>query len=118
MEPQNLLGASARQPRVATEKGCLALGRWPRSMLLSASSQMKEARRRLERQGFIVTKTHGGHWRFSHSEMDGLCSPQIRRPITAGSRTSTPRCDGSCSLRPPIKPTTTTTALQRAVDLR
>lgn len=38
---------------------------------LSASSQMKEARRELERQGFTATKTRGGHWRFDHPEMDG-----------------------------------------------
>ena len=38
---------------------------------MSASSQMKEARRELERQGFMATKTRGGHWRFDHPEMDG-----------------------------------------------
>ena len=38
---------------------------------MSASSLMKEVRRQLERQGFIATKTRGGHWRFEHSAMDG-----------------------------------------------
>ena len=38
---------------------------------MSASSHMKEARRALERQGFIATKTRGGHWRFEHPNMDG-----------------------------------------------
>jgi predicted RNA binding protein YcfA (HicA-like mRNA interferase family) len=32
---------------------------------------MKEARRQLERQGFIASKTHGGHWRFDHPDMNG-----------------------------------------------
>lgn len=32
---------------------------------------MKEVRRKLERQGFIATKTRGGHWRFEHPEMIG-----------------------------------------------
>jgi predicted RNA binding protein YcfA (HicA-like mRNA interferase family) len=32
---------------------------------------MKEARRELVRQGFIATKTRGGHWRFEHPDMDG-----------------------------------------------
>jgi predicted RNA binding protein YcfA (HicA-like mRNA interferase family) len=40
-------------------------------MEMAASSQMKEARRLLERQGFIATKTRGGHWRFEHPEMNG-----------------------------------------------
>jgi predicted RNA binding protein YcfA (HicA-like mRNA interferase family) len=31
---------------------------------------MKEARRALERQGFIATKTRGGHWRFEHPDLD------------------------------------------------
>ncbi|MCO5961084.1 type II toxin-antitoxin system HicA family toxin [Sinorhizobium meliloti] len=38
---------------------------------MAASSQMKEARRLLERQGFIATKTRGGHWRFEHPNMNG-----------------------------------------------
>ena len=38
---------------------------------MSASAQMKEVRRQLKRQGFDATKTRGGHWRFSHPEMDG-----------------------------------------------
>ena len=38
---------------------------------MSASSQMKEARRQLGRHGFSVTKTRGGHWRFEHPAMDG-----------------------------------------------
>jgi predicted RNA binding protein YcfA (HicA-like mRNA interferase family) len=40
-------------------------------MAMSASSQMKEARRQLGRRGFSVTKTRGGHWRFEHPDMDG-----------------------------------------------
>jgi predicted RNA binding protein YcfA (HicA-like mRNA interferase family) len=32
---------------------------------------MKEARRHLARNGFIATKTSGGHWRFDHPDMDG-----------------------------------------------
>lgn len=38
---------------------------------MSASSQMKEVRRDLARQGFVATKTRGGHWRFNHPDMDG-----------------------------------------------
>ncbi len=38
---------------------------------MSASNEMKEARRQLERQGFSATKTRGGHWRFEHPDMDG-----------------------------------------------
>jgi predicted RNA binding protein YcfA (HicA-like mRNA interferase family) len=38
---------------------------------MSASAQMKEARRSLECQGFTATKTRGGHWRFEHPDMDG-----------------------------------------------
>jgi predicted RNA binding protein YcfA (HicA-like mRNA interferase family) len=38
---------------------------------LSASNQMKEVRRQLVRQGFSVSKTNGGHWRFEHPEMTG-----------------------------------------------
>lgn len=38
---------------------------------MAASSQMKEARRLLKRQGFIATKTRGGHWRLEHPQMDG-----------------------------------------------
>jgi len=38
---------------------------------MSASSQMKEARRHLARLGFTVVKTRGGHWRFEHPQMDG-----------------------------------------------
>jgi predicted RNA binding protein YcfA (HicA-like mRNA interferase family) len=48
-----------------------AVGRLLRRRNLSASNQMKEARRALERQGFIATKTHGGHWRFEHPNMIG-----------------------------------------------
>ena len=47
---------------------------WPPTngaVQMSASQQMKEARRDLERQGFTATKTRGGHWRFEHSDMDG-----------------------------------------------
>ena len=39
---------------------------------MSASSQMREVRRQLERQGFIATKTRGGHWRFEHPDMIGV----------------------------------------------
>lgn len=38
---------------------------------MSASSQMKEVRRTLERAGFTVTKTRGGHWRIEHQQMCG-----------------------------------------------
>ena len=38
---------------------------------MSASNQMKELRRELERDGFTATKTRGGHWRFDHPKMDG-----------------------------------------------
>jgi len=48
-----------------------AVGRLLRSYVLSASSQMKEVRRELERQGFTATKTRGGHWRFEHPNMSG-----------------------------------------------
>ena len=39
---------------------------------MSTSSEMKEVRRQLERQGFIATKTRGGHWRFEHPNMEGF----------------------------------------------
>ena len=38
---------------------------------MPSSSQMKEARRQLERDGFTATKTRGGHWKFEHPDMDG-----------------------------------------------
>lgn len=38
---------------------------------MSASSQMKEVRRSLERHGYSVTKTKGGHWRIGHPAMSG-----------------------------------------------
>lgn len=38
---------------------------------MSASSKMKELRRGLERRGFTITKTRGGHWRFEHPDMEG-----------------------------------------------
>lgn len=38
---------------------------------MSGSSQMKELRRVLEREGFTTTKTRGGHWRIEHPDMDG-----------------------------------------------
>ena len=38
---------------------------------MSASSQMKQFRRALEKEGFTATKTRGGHWRFDHPAMDG-----------------------------------------------
>lgn len=34
-------------------------------------SQTNEIRRALARQGFTMTKTRGGHWRFEHPDMDG-----------------------------------------------
>jgi hypothetical protein len=34
------------------------------------ASEMKQYRRQLERLGFVVTKTRGGHWRFEHAQMD------------------------------------------------
>lgn len=65
-----LPGTSERQPRVAAEK-LRAVGRLPRRNQVSASSQMKEVRRTLERAGFVATKTRGGHWRFEHPDMLG-----------------------------------------------
>lgn len=38
---------------------------------MSASSQMKEVRRDLQRRGFSITKTRGGHWRIEHPDMPG-----------------------------------------------
>ncbi len=38
---------------------------------MSASNQMKEVRRQLEREGFITSKTRGGHWRIEHPDMPG-----------------------------------------------
>lgn len=38
---------------------------------MSASSHMKQVRRDLERRGYSVTKTRGGHWRFEHPDMTG-----------------------------------------------
>lgn len=38
---------------------------------MSASNQMKEVRRQLERDGFITSKTRGGHWRIEHQDMPG-----------------------------------------------
>ncbi|MFZ3235443.1 MAG: type II toxin-antitoxin system HicA family toxin [Stellaceae bacterium] len=35
------------------------------------ASEVKQYRRQLERLGFVVTKTRGGHWRFEHPQMDG-----------------------------------------------
>jgi predicted RNA binding protein YcfA (HicA-like mRNA interferase family) len=32
---------------------------------------MKEVRRALVREGFVATKTRGGHWRFEHPHMRG-----------------------------------------------
>jgi predicted RNA binding protein YcfA (HicA-like mRNA interferase family) len=48
-----------------------AFGHLLRRIVLSASSHMKEVRRELERQGFVATKTRGGHWRFDHPNMFG-----------------------------------------------
>lgn len=38
---------------------------------MSASSNMKEVRRDLERRGFSIIKTRGGHWRIDHPDMAG-----------------------------------------------
>lgn len=38
---------------------------------MSASSQMKEVRRALAREGFTAIKTRGGHWRLDHPQMSG-----------------------------------------------
>ena len=38
---------------------------------MSASSIMKEIRRNLERDGFTIIKTRGGHWRIDHPNMVG-----------------------------------------------
>lgn len=35
------------------------------------SSEMRKLRRALQRDGFSVAKTRGGHWRFEHPEMLG-----------------------------------------------
>ena len=66
-----LLGTLDRQPRVAIAFGCTPSVACQGDLNLSASNQMKEARRELERQGFIASKTNGGHWRFDHPHMDG-----------------------------------------------
>ena len=39
---------------------------------MSSYSLMKKTRRQLERLGFIMTKTRGGHWRLEHPDMKGL----------------------------------------------
>ncbi len=39
---------------------------------MSASTEMKKVRRRLERLGFIATKTRSGHWKFGHPNMEGV----------------------------------------------
>jgi predicted RNA binding protein YcfA (HicA-like mRNA interferase family) len=38
---------------------------------MSASSEMREVLRSLERQGFTATKTRRGHWRFEHPDLRG-----------------------------------------------
>jgi predicted RNA binding protein YcfA (HicA-like mRNA interferase family) len=38
---------------------------------MSGSSRMNEVRRALEREGYTVVKTRGGHWRFEHPNMVG-----------------------------------------------
>jgi predicted RNA binding protein YcfA (HicA-like mRNA interferase family) len=38
---------------------------------MSTSSEMKDFRRELVKKGFVVSKTSGGHWRISHSNMEG-----------------------------------------------
>lgn len=38
---------------------------------MSSSCRMSEFRRSLERQGFIATRTRGGHLRFDHPMMVG-----------------------------------------------
>lgn len=39
---------------------------------MSSSTTMRQIRRQLARQGFTVTKTRGGHWRFEHPGMQGV----------------------------------------------
>lgn len=38
---------------------------------MSAGSEMRKLRRALQRGGFSVAKTRGGHWRFEHPDMIG-----------------------------------------------
>ncbi len=38
---------------------------------MTSSSTMKEVRRTLERDGFTIIKTRGGHWRICHPRMKG-----------------------------------------------
>lgn len=38
---------------------------------MSGSSRMREVRRELERDGYVIAKTRGGHWRFEHPDMIG-----------------------------------------------
>ncbi|GAA0648646.1 hypothetical protein GCM10009101_22630 [Brevundimonas lenta] len=38
---------------------------------MSATSEMKKLRRALASDGFVITKTRGGHWRFEHPAMAG-----------------------------------------------
>ena len=38
---------------------------------MSRSNALKALRRKLQRAGFSVTKTRGGHWRFEHPNMLG-----------------------------------------------
>src|SRR4051794_1679524 len=45
--------------------------RWPpaKEAEMSGQRRMKEAKRQLERRGFVATKTRGGHLRFEHPDM-------------------------------------------------
>lgn len=52
-------------------ESCVLSAACQKVMNMSASSQMKEVRRDLERRGFNISKTRGGHWRFDHPNMDG-----------------------------------------------
>jgi predicted RNA binding protein YcfA (HicA-like mRNA interferase family) len=67
----SLLGTSVPSTTCCGRSRLRALGRLLRSIVLSASNQMKEVRRNLERWGFTATKTRGGHWRIEHPKMDG-----------------------------------------------
>lgn len=52
---------------------------------MSSSSETKAVRRDLERRGFTISKTNGGHWRYEHPDMDGAVygadTPSDRRSI-------------------------------------
>ncbi len=71
MERINLSLAPRINNRLLRSRTQCAVDRLLRRMNLSASSHMKEVRRELQRQGFVATKTRGGHWRFEHPNMYG-----------------------------------------------